>query len=369
MVAAAPTAALSAPAIRRCAVGVQAIRKAFGGRAVLDDVSLEVHAGELVSLLGPSGCGKTTLLQIIAGLIPPDGGTVSIGGRSVAGHGLNLPPEKRALGVVFQDYALWPHLSVGEQVAFPLRVRRRPVGEIEREVGRLLDQVGLRDLVQRRPDQLSGGQQQRVAIARALASEPRALLLDEPLSSLDAGLRGQMRDDVAQICRQCGVACLYVTHDRSEALAISDRVAVMAGGRVRQDAAPAEVFSRPASALVAAIAGCGEVVRGRLTADGALFVPGVSAVWHGRVDPACRAGEDAALVVPASRVSIGSEPVFANACQATVLRSVYQGDHWECQSLLPDGQILRSISEVPREPGLAVWCSFSPDHAYITLQE
>ncbi|MGE0710190.1 MAG: ABC transporter ATP-binding protein [Planctomycetota bacterium] len=232
-------------------ISLRALRKTFGELRALDDVSLEVGAGELFTLLGPSGCGKTTLLRAVAGFVVPDDGQVAIGGEVVDG----VPPHRRDVGLVFQSYALFPHLSVGENVAFGLEERRLPRAEVARRVEAALAAVRLTGAGARAPGELSGGQRQRVGIARALAIEPRVLLMDEPLSNLDAQLRVTMRDEIRELQRAAGRTTLYVTHDQEEALAISDRVAVLHGGRVQQVGAPEEVYRRPANRFVAGFVG------------------------------------------------------------------------------------------------------------------
>jgi multiple sugar transport system ATP-binding protein len=219
--------------------------------AAVRDLSLEVNDGELVCLLGPSGCGKTTTLRIIGGFLRPDSGDVRIDGASVLGQ----PPERRPTAMVFQRYALWPHMTVFDNVAFGLQVRRRPRDEVRRRVEATLELVGLPGLGQRHPAQLSGGQQQRVALARALVLEPRILLLDEPLSNLDAQLRVHTRAEIGQLQRRLGITTIYVTHDQVEAMTMSDRVAVMRSGTLQQFAPPQELYARPANAFVGGFIG------------------------------------------------------------------------------------------------------------------
>ena len=233
-------------------VTLRAVSKSWG-KPVLQAMDLDVATGEIFALLGPSGCGKTTALRIVAGLETPDSGEVLVDGQRVAGPGLSIPPERRGLGMVFQSYAVWPHMSVLENVAWPLRLR----GEADPEAlaRAALARVKLGGLEDRWPSTLSGGQQQRVAIARALALKPRVLLLDEPMSNLDAGLREELRDSVAVIAREAGLTVLLVTHDQEEALSMCDRVAVLADGRVRQVGAPHEVYNHPNSRFVAGFVG------------------------------------------------------------------------------------------------------------------
>lgn len=219
----------------------------YGSAPAVDDLNLEVHDGELVSLLGPSGCGKTTTMRAVAGLLAPAGGSIHLGGRDIT----RLPANKRDIGLVFQSYALFPHLSAFDNVAFGLKLRRVPAEDLRRRVLQALDVVGLADFAGRLPANLSGGQQQRVALARAFVIEPRLLLLDEPLSNLDAKLRLDMRGELRRIQRELGVTMLYVTHDQDEALAMSDRIVIMRAGRIEQQGAPEDVYAHPRTPFVA----------------------------------------------------------------------------------------------------------------------
>jgi putative spermidine/putrescine transport system ATP-binding protein len=232
----------------------------------VQDVSLEVHDGELVCFLGPSGCGKTTTLRIVGGFITPDDGDVLIDGKSV----LRQPPERRPTGMVFQKYTLWPHMDVWHNVAFGLQLRRRPRNEIDQKVRQALELVGLPDTGDRHPSQLSGGQQQRVALARALVLEPRILLLDEPLSNLDAQLRVRMREEITAIQRRVGITTVFVTHDQEEALSIADRIAVMRAGLLEQIATPSDLYSRPATLFVATFLGSMNLFEGKVTDRGTI---------------------------------------------------------------------------------------------------
>jgi iron(III) transport system ATP-binding protein len=238
-------------------VVLEKVSRNFGDFAAVSGVDLRVNEGEFVTLLGPSGCGKTTTLRMVAGLEQNSGGRISIGNEVVsdAGRGIFVPSERRRLGMVFQSYAIWPHMTVFENVAYPLRVRRRSNAEIQEAVTRTLRLVEMEGFAQRPAPALSGGQQQRVAIARALVFEPKVLLLDEPLSNLDAKLRLQMGDEFRAIQKRLGMTTLYVTHDQSEAMALSDRVVVMDGGRIQQIGAPEEIYRFPANRTVAAFFG------------------------------------------------------------------------------------------------------------------
>lgn len=233
------------------ALTLDALRKSYGDHEIVKGVSAEIREGEFVSLLGPSGCGKTTILRMIAGLIEPTAGRITMGSEDVT----SLPPNKRGLGLVFQSYALFPHLTVFENVAFGLRRRRVAGDELQRRVTEMLALVRLDGFAERYPRQLSGGQQQRVAIARAVAPHPRVLLFDEPLSNLDAQLRDEMQIEIKRLQRDVGITTLFVTHDQAEALSLSDRVCVMSKGIVQQFASPEEIYRRPATSFVAGFIG------------------------------------------------------------------------------------------------------------------
>ena len=232
--------------------------KRFGDVAAVSDVSLDVPEGQITTLLGPSGCGKTTLLRLIAGFFPPDAGEIRIKGIRVD----HLPPQRRSTAIVFQDYALFPHMSVFENVAYGLRRRRIPGPEIARRVGDMLAFLGLVGLDAASPLRLSGGQQQRVALARALVVEPDVLLLDEPLSNLDAKLRVRVRTELKEIQQSLGKTTIFVTHDQEEALSVSDRVAIMEAGRIRQVGSPVEVYTRPSDRFVADFVGIANFLTG-----------------------------------------------------------------------------------------------------------
>ena len=232
-------------------VQLKKIGKRYGDLWAARDINLTIEKGEFFTLLGPSGCGKTTLLRIVAGFVAPDQGTVLIDGKPMN----NVPPWRRDVGMVFQNYALWPHMTVFENVAFGLRERKVGRSEIDSRVGDALSRVGLTGMERRRPSQLSGGQQQRVALARTLVVEPRVLLLDEPLSNLDAKLRAEMRIELLKLQRDLGITTVYVTHDQEEALALSTRITVMDSGRVVQQGRPREIYENPGSRFVAEFVG------------------------------------------------------------------------------------------------------------------
>jgi ABC-type Fe3+/spermidine/putrescine transport system ATPase subunit len=266
----------ASPAPERTDVGLQIehVSKDLGGRTIVDDMQLEVKAGELTCLLGPSGCGKTTTLRMIGGFLIPDRGRVLIGGNDVT----KMSPDKRPTAMVFQNYALWPHMTVFKNVAFGLRLRKLPRQEVSDRVAQVLELVGLTHHVHSYPARISGGEQQRVALARALVLEPKVLLLDEPLSNLDAKLRVRVREDIREIQQRIGITTVFVTHDQDEALSISDRIAVMSGGNVEQYADARSLYREPETTFVASFVGAmnsyeATVVPGGLELPGKLVVP------------------------------------------------------------------------------------------------
>ncbi len=275
-------------------VVLENVSLSFGRQAVLKDVSLSIEPGEFFAFLGPSGSGKSTLLRVIAGFGPRPGGRVLIDGEDVAA----LPPWKRNLGMVFQNYALWPHLSVRRNVAFGLEERRVKRAEIRRRVDAALDLVGLLDLAERRPSQLSGGQQQRVALARTIVVEPQVLLLDEPLSNLDANLRVRMRRELRELQRRLGITTVFVTHDQEEANTVADRMAVLNDGVLQQVGAPMALYDRPVNRFVAHFLGSANLIDGEVVADGRgarfVFGGGLSIPVGGEVS----AGAQAAMFRP-----------------------------------------------------------------------
>jgi iron(III) transport system ATP-binding protein len=245
-------------------VTIDRVSFGYGGALVLEDISLEIAEGEFFAFLGPSGSGKTTLLRLVAGFGIPTSGRILIGGRDVT----RLAPWSRHVGMVFQSYALWPHMTVAKNIAFGLERRKLPRAEIARRVDEALALVGLSAYADRRPAQLSGGQQQRVALARTLVIEPQVLLLDEPLSNLDAKLRHEMRVEIRGLQRKLGLTAIYVTHDQEEANAIADRMAVLDGGRIQQVGAPLQLYDNPANRFVATFLGTANLIEGRIEADG-----------------------------------------------------------------------------------------------------
>jgi len=269
------------------------VTKQFGQTLVIKDFSDTFSDGEFITLLGPSGCGKTTLLRMIAGFEKPTTGQISIDGRVVSGPGVFVPPEKREIGMVFQSYAVWPHMNVFDNVAYPLKIQHRSKEEIASKVEKVLETVHLSQYVDRMPSELSGGQQQRVALGRALIAEPKVLLLDEPLSNLDAKLREEMRFEIKDIAKNLKINVVYVTHDQSEAMTMSDRVIVINSGVVQQMGAPAEIYEHPVNQFVADFVGRinflkGSSENGKITIDGVKEPLPYSGELTGRVEVGIR---------------------------------------------------------------------------------
>ena len=311
----------------------------YGDVTALADVSLTAQAGEFFTLVGPSGCGKTTTLRAIAGFEAPSAGTVRIGGADVAGR----PPEDRDVGVVFQSYALFPHMSVRENVAYGLRFRDPP-GGVGREdrVTELLDLVDMAGMGDRDPTELSGGQQQRIALARALAPGPEVLLLDEPLSALDARLRERLRVTVRSIQQDLGITTVYVTHDQTEALAISDRVAVVNDGRIEQVGTPETVYREPASRFVAEFVGDNNLFDGEVTGRGSLDLRGGGATVPLPAGATVAAGESATVAVRPEHIRLDGGKA---TLEATVTGVEFLGDAYRLHCERGEDEILVKASE------------------------
>lgn len=308
-----------------------------GWHRAVDGIGFEVKEGNFYSLLGPSGCGKTTTLRCVAGLERQDAGRITIGGEVVAEGDVYLPPERRALGMVFQSYAIWPHMSVFDNAAFPLKVQKQKLSrkEIGQRVEEMLELVQLGGLAGRPATQLSGGQQQRLAFARALVNHPRLLLLDEPLSNLDAKLRDRMRDELRDLQRRLGITTLYVTHDQVEALTLSDRIAVMDGGHIVQEGAPRDIYQRPATRFVAGFVGSTSFLVGVVAGPGEAgrMVVKVGSTTIEAICPAGAAeGQEVTLSVrPESIVVHTDDQARPNQVPATVRSVLFVGDAVDCR--------------------------------------
>jgi len=353
-VTASPVPAVAVPA-RPAGWGdleVSGICKSFGAVRVLDDVSFRVQGGEFVTLLGPSGCGKTTLLRIIAGLERPDRGQVILSGRP-----LDRPAHQRPINTVFQNYALFPHLSVFENIAFGLRSRRCPASQIGERVGRAMAMLRIEPMADRRPHQLSGGQKQRVALARALVNEPEVLLLDEPMSALDAKLRAEVQIELRRLQRRLGKTFILVTHDQDEAMTVSDRVLVMQDGRIEQMGTPAEVYDRPRTRFVAEFLGAANLIRGSRY-DGGLETPLGVLVVAERLD---REGGTLAIRPERVRIVRGCPPV--NGVRTRIRETIYRGDHVDV--LTECGLRARTPAAGPYSPGQEIWLELPPEHLVV----
>jgi len=291
------------------------IDKNFGDVKALENVSLDVQEGEFFTLLGPSGCGKTTLLRIIAGLELPDTGRVLLGGQDIT----SLPATKRQVNTVFQSYALFPHLSIFENVAFGLRSRKFPQNEVQTRVDRRLEMLGLEEMADRFPHQLSGGQQQRVALGRALVNEPDVLLLDEPMSALDARLRAQVQVELRRLQRKLGQTFILVTHDQAEALVVSDRIAVMSEGKIVQFGTPKEVYEQPRTRFVAEFLGAANLIQGR-GADGGVETD--MGFLNLNTTPQWAQGT---VAIRPERIRIADRAPQKNGVKARVTEAIYRG--------------------------------------------
>jgi len=334
---------------------LRALTKRFGDQTALDGVSLEVGHGQMVCLLGPSGCGKTTALRLVAGFIEPTAGEILIGDRVVSSPGRALPPDQRNVSMVFQTHALWPHMTVAENVAYGLRVRKIDRATIARKVSALLATTRLAPFAERYPGELSGGQQQRVSLARALIVEPETLLLDEPLSSLDANLREEMRFEVRRLHDAYRYTSIYVTHDQGEAMTTADRIAVMNAGRIEQVGTPEEVYDRPCSEFVARFLGGSNILR--------VSFAGTPIECRGA---ALALGAEVAVSIRQHEIGISNHatrPAAANAVQCKVVRNVFLGGARDYVVEAPDGTQLR-ITAAPGDrfaPGASVWLTLPPD--------
>src|SRR3989441_6165802 len=321
-------------------IALRSVAKRFGATAAVEGVTLDITDGELFTLLGPSGCGKTTLLRLIAGFYrPPDAGQIHFGARRVDA----LPPYARNIGMVFQNYALWPHMTVRANVTYGLRLRKLAAGEIAGRLERGLRQVNLIGLEDRYPGQLSGGQQQRVALARALVLNPDILLLDEPLSNLDAKIRVQVRAEIRRLQQSLGITTVYVTHDQEEALSLADRVAVMRDGQVLQVGAPKELYERPRTRFVADFVGTNNLVPGRVSAraPGQLVVE--TALGPLRAIAEAAVGERCVLAIRPENVALDSRPAPAgNVVRGRVAFVSYLGSTVRYDVEAAGGQIMRA---------------------------
>ncbi len=349
-------------------ISIRAIRKTYGSFAALDSISLDIASGEFITLLGPSGSGKTTLLMVLAGFIRPDSGEIKFGDQDVS----LVPPHKRNVGMVFQNYALFPHMTVAANVAYPLRLRKIDKREAADRVARTLDLVQLSGFGDRHIDQLSGGQRQRVALARAIVFEPRILLMDEPLSALDKKLREQMQIEIRHLHQRLGMTTVYVTHDQREALTMSDRVAVIDQGLFRQIGQPREIYERPASRFIAEFIGESNFLPVTVRDGAAHFGPRALRLAAPIADPAT---EQFLIVRPEKLRVLGAEEASGdNVFDGTVKEVVYQGESSLLYIILGSNHEIAirqtSISaNTPSAPGQRVRLALAPGDSIIVPAE
>jgi len=353
-------------------IRIQKLTKRFGAVTALHGLDLEIQPGELFFLLGPSGCGKTTLLRTLAGFYIPEEGRVFFQDDDVT----RLAPHKRNTGMMFQSYALWPHMTVAENVAFGLEERRVPKDEIRRRVGETLESVHMEAYAGRRPAQLSGGQQQRVALARALVIRPRCLLLDEPLSNLDARLRLEMRAEIRRVCKEFKLTTVYVTHDQKEALSVSDRMAILESGRILQVGTPREIYRRPARKIIANFIGETDFVAGTLLAasGGRATVGTAIGQFEGVLgDPGARPAAGAAVTISIRPECwrLGHEPAARNSVRGSIGESVYLGEIAQ-HDFITGGTTLKIFELNPRlvgQPARGELCaSVDPEDVVVLVE-
>lgn len=345
---------------RAAQIDAQNIGKDFGSFTALHDISMTIGSGEFLTLLGPSGSGKTTFLMVLAGFEAATRGRMALDGRDFT----NVSPEERAFGMVFQGYALFPHMSVAQNIAFPLKVQRRNSSDVKRRVEEMIEMVGLQGHGHKRPAALSGGQQQRVALARALACEPSVLLLDEPFSALDKNLRGQMQDEVRRLHQETGTTFIFVTHDQSEALALSSRVAIFEQGQMQQIGTPREVYERPQNRFVAEFLGDINMLPLANIKDGGDYSEGQFEGQTLRMANPAQSGGETLAVRPEYMNLATIEPSNGNAIAATISDLTYLGAQTQLGLRTRDGTELilsQATADLPDgfAPGAQVWAGWS----------
>jgi iron(III) transport system ATP-binding protein len=341
-------------------VELKNLTKTYGDVAVVDDVSLQIDHGQLVCLLGPSGCGKTTTLRMIAGFVEPTVGEIHVGGRLMSSPARTVPPERRNMSMIFQNYALWPHMTVAENVLYGLKQRKVDRATMQEKLAAILSTTRLNAFADRYPGELSGGQQQRVALARALIVEPETLLLDEPLSNLDANLREEMRFEVRRLHDEYRYTTVYVTHDQSEAMTTADMICVMNAGRIEQSGTPEDIYDRPRSEFVARFIGASNIIRGRTIDRSHIEVAGQPL----RVTGETTQGETAVAIRQHDVLLNIVEPQHTgNIMPATVVRQVFLGGNRDYMVEIADGTQLRVVTPVGLsvEAGRAVFLHLPPD--------
>jgi iron(III) transport system ATP-binding protein/putative spermidine/putrescine transport system ATP-binding protein len=378
-----PNASGTAPLLE-----IRKLAKRYGSFQALDGVDLTMRPGEIISVLGPSGCGKSTLLQLIAGLASPDDGEIAMDGAVISSRNRLTPPERRGVNMVFQDYALWPHMTVKENIEYGMKRMKLSRDEMGSRLDELMRLLRLQGLERRLPPQLSGGQQQRVAIARALATRPRLMLLDEPLSNLDMRLRVEMRTEMAYLFRKLGTSVFHVTHDPDEAFAMADRLLIMRGGRIDQLGTPEQCFRRPASRWSASLLGAINSLEGIFAATerGYALSMGGANLLHGLPDPGAAPGANSALLGKPGVILFRPESVSVeaggnagnlnggqddpvNRLTVTIVHCSFEGVCWRAVAETSCGQRLYIVHENPLPAGECVTIGIKPDSAYMYRNE
>jgi ABC-type Fe3+/spermidine/putrescine transport system ATPase subunit len=340
------------------------LTKKYADTVVVDRLNLTLRSGEFVSLLGPSGCGKTTTLRMIAGFVAPTAGTIELDGRLMSSAGTSVPPERRRMSMIFQSYALWPNMTVAQNVAFGLKMRKVPKDDMKRRVDAILDVVRLNHLAERYPNELSGGQQQRVSLARALVVKPEILLLDEPLSNLDANLREDMRAEIRRLHDEFGITSIYVTHDQAEAMTTSDRIAVMNGGRIEQIDDPQTLYGRPKTRYVAEFIGRSNILGGQCS--------GADIAFNGFQVPAARLNGNRGIRT--QEFSLRTQNIALHAASPAsamivvagkVVERAFLGESWDYAFQAEATDLRLRVTSAPRDVfdvGQTVWLEIDPSH-------
>ena len=347
-------------------VELRNLTKRYGPLAVVDDISLTIDHGRLVCLLGPSGCGKTTTLRLIAGFVEPSAGEIRVGDKLVSSPSRTVPPERRNMSMIFQSYALWPHMTVAENVAYGLKLRKTENDTLNRKLKDILSTTHLEQLADRYPGELSGGQQQRVALARALIVEPETLLLDEPLSNLDANLREEMRFEVRRLHDEYRYTTVYVTHDQSEAMTTADVIAVMNAGKIEQAGSPEEIYERPRSEFVARFIGSSNVVRGKVLDDSNIAFAGTTLRATG--GKFARGGDGAVAVRQhVIKLWLNKPEQSENMVPGTVVRQVFLGSSRDYMVEAADGTQMRVVASAGENiaQGASVWLHLPPERCRV----
>ena len=342
-------------------VELRGLTKRYGDIAVVDNISLAIEHGHLACLLGPSGCGKTTTLRLIAGFVEPSAGEVRVGDKLISSPARSLPPEQRNMSMIFQSYALWPHMTVAQNIVYGLKLRKVDRDTIGKKLKAILASTRLEPLAERYPGELSGGQQQRVALARALIIEPETLLLDEPLSSLDANLREEMRFEVRRLHDAYRYTTVYVTHDQSEAMTTADVIAVMNAGKIEQTGTPEDIYDRPRSEFVARFIGSSNVIKGEARDEARIEFGGAALRCVGaKLTP----GTEAAVSVRPHDIKISTvQPQGENVLPGTVTRQVFLGGNRDYVVEIKNGTPLRVVTVADENivQGSAVWLQLLPE--------